>query len=318
MQIKKPREKKRKRKFGKDDMQLSLLALPTFIWYILFAFLPMFGIIIAFKKFTFRPGHNFISNLLASPWNGFKNFEFFFKSNSAWLITRNTIGYNFVFIILGVLIPVTLAIMLSQMNGKKFGKASQTAIFLPYFMSWVVVTYIVGAFLNYDLGMFNRMIASNGGKKVQWYMEQKYWPYILIFLNTWKSMGYGMVVYMATITGIDSSLYEAARIDGAGRWQQVRYITVPLLKTTMIMLFILSVGRIFYSDFGLFYQVPRGSASLQNVTETMDVFVYRALSGSVDISLPSAAGFVQSVAGCVTILLSNFVVKRFDKESALI
>lgn len=186
-------------------------------------------------------------------------------------------------------------------------------MFLPCFMSWVVVTYFVDAFLNYQMGLVNNTITASGGQAIQWYMEPKYWPWILVALNVWKTMGYGMVIYMATITGIDGGLYEAALIDGASRWQQIRYITLPILRPTMIMMFILNVGRIFYSDFGLFYQVPRGSPSLYNVTETMDVYVWRALSGTVDISRPSAAAFIQSVVGCITILIANAIVKKMTR-----
>lgn len=309
---------KRKRHLIRGDLELSLLATPTFIWYVLFAYIPMFGIIIAFKKFTFQPGHGFLYNLFTSPWAGLANFRFLFNSNDAWLILRNTIGYNFIFIVLGVVIPVTLAIAIGQMHSKRFQKTAQTAMFLPYFMSWVVVTYVVSAFLNYNMGLLNRMLAALGQPSVQWYMESKYWPFFLVIINTWKGMGYGMVLYLATITGMDPSMYEAAMIDGATRWQQIRFITLPLLRGTMIMMFILNIGRIFYSDFGLFYQVPKASASLYSVTETLDVYVYRALGNTVDISRPSAAGFIQSVAGCLMVLGSNWLVKKIDPDSAII
>lgn len=311
-------QKRKSRGFRKSDLELTVLALPTFLWYILFCYLPMFGVIIAFKKFTFQPGKGFLYNLLASPWNGLKNFEFLIKSNDAWIILRNTLGYNILFVILGVIIPAGLAILINQLHSKKIAKATQTVMFLPYFMSWIVVTYFVEAFLRYDAGLANSTRVNMGLAAIQWYMEPKYWPAILIFLNVWKSMGYGMVVYLATISAVDESLYEAARIDGASKWQQLRYLTLPLLKATMIMMFILNVGRIFYSDFGLFYQVPKGSASLFNVTETLDVYIYRALSNSMDIARPSAAAFVQSVAGCVTILLSNWIVRNVDEDSAII
>lgn len=310
--------KRKKRGFRKSDLELTVLAIPTFVWYIIFCYLPMFGVIIAFKKFVFQPGKGFLYNLFTSPWNGLKNFEFLVKSNDAWIILRNTLGYNILFVVLGVIIPAGLAILINQLRSKKLAKATQTAMFLPYFMSWVVVTYFVEAFLQFDTGLVNNTRVSMGLGPIQWYMEAKYWPYILIFLNVWKSMGYGMVVYLATISGIDESMFEAARIDGATKWQQLRYITLPLLKATMVMMFILNVGRIFYSDFGLFYQVPKGSASLYAVTETLDVYIYRALSGSVDIARPSAAAFIQSVAGCITILLSNWVVRKVDEDSAII
>lgn len=307
-----------RKKITKDDVQLSILALPTLIWYLCFAFLPMFGIIIAFKKFEFRPGHGFISNLLASPWSGFDHFTYLFKSNDAFMILRNTLGYNLLFILLGVLLPSGLAVFITQLHSRKLARGVQTAMFLPYFMSWVVVTYFVLAFLSYDKGLLNSFLNNMGLESIQWYMESKYWPFFLVLLNVWKNVGYGMVIYLATISGIDATLYEAAVIDGATKWQQIKYITIPLLKTVMIMMFILSIGRIFYSDFGLFYQVPRASASLYTVTETLDTYVYRALSQTADISKSSASAFIQSVAGCITILSANWVVKKIDKDHALL
>lgn len=307
----------RGKRWTRDDWELTLLATPTFIWYLLFSFLPMFGIIIAFKKIRFRPGQNFIQNIITSDWCGLKNFEFLFKSNDAFIILRNTILYNIVFVVLGIVIPVTLAIAINELRSKKLAKTVQTAMFLPYFMSWIVVTYFVGAFLNFDKGLLNTLLESMGKDPVQWYREPAYWPGILIFLNVWKGMGYGMVIYLATITGFDTSYYEAAVIDGATKWQQIRYISLPLLKPVIIMMFILNIGRIFYSDFGLFYQVPKASPSLFSVTETLDVYIYRALSNSTSISMPSAAAFIQSVMGCLTILSANWLVRRVDKESAI-
>ncbi len=309
--------RRQKKRLTKDDFQLTVLATPSLIWYALFAFLPMFGIIIAFKNMKFQAGHGFFYNLITSPWSGLSNFEYLFKTQDAWIILRNTLGYNIIFIALGVVIPVTLAIAISQLYSTRLAKGVQTAMFLPHFMSWVVITYFVGAFLQYDMGLINRSLAASGQAKVNWYMEPDYWPYILIVLRVWKTMGYGMVVYLASITGQDAQLYEAALIDGATRWQQIRRITLPLLKPVMIMMFILALGGIFYSDFGLFYQVPKGSASLYEVTETLDVYVYRALSKTTNIARSSAAGFIQSTAGCLTILGANWLVRRIDPDSAL-
>lgn len=311
---------KKKRKFwlSRDDMQLSLLALPTTVWYILFAFLPMFGIIIAFKNYKVTPRAGFFTSLLNSEWSGLANFEFLFTSGTATIMIRNTILYNLAFIVLGVVVPVTLAILMSQLYSKRAAKVFQTAMFLPHFMSWVVVTYFVTAFLSTDKGVLNSILELLGKEDIQWYREPKYWPYFIIFLNLWKSMGYGMVVYLATITGIDDTFYEAAVIDGASKWQQAKYITLPMLKVVMIMMFILATGRIFYSDFGLFYQVPKASGALFEVTETIDVFIYKALKGSTNVSMASAAAFLQSVLGCLTILGTNWIVKRIDKDSAII
>ena len=254
---------------------------------------------------------------MKSEFVGIDNFKFLFATPDAWIMFRNTLLYNAVFIILGVLIPVTLAILISQLRSKVMAKVYQTSIFLPYFLSWVVVSYFVFSFLSVDKGLANSILKLIGRDPVQWYMESKYWPYILIFLNVWKGMGYGMVIYLASITGIDTTLYEAAIIDGANKRQQVRYITLPMLQPIIIILFILSVGRIFSSDFGLFYRVPRNSGPLVDVTQTIDVYVYKALMGMNNIGFSSAAAFLQSIFGLVTILSANFIVKKIDPESGL-
>ncbi|GAA0388756.1 sugar ABC transporter permease [Paenibacillus motobuensis] len=314
MNMKKVRQRRLRTRWRKQDTELTLLALPTTVWYILFCFLPMFGIIIAFKNFKITGG--FLSNVFNSSWSGFKNFEFLFKSNDAWIIIRNTLGYNFLFIILGIVIPVTLALMIGHLHNRRAGKVYQTMMFLPYFLSWVVVSAVIWAFLSFDKGIANQMLIQMGSEPVNWYMEPKYWPFFLVFMNIWKGLGYGMVVYLATITGIDSTYYEAAVIDGASIWQQTKYITLPMMKLVIVMMFILAVGRIFYTDFGLFFQVPRDSNSLFNVTTTIDVLVYKQLK-TATVGMASAAAFVQSVMGCLTILLANWIVRRIDPDSAM-
>ncbi len=312
-------KKKVKSRWKHDDTELTLLALPTTIWYILFSFLPMFGIVIAFKNFKIFPGHNFIYNLFHSDWYGWKNFQFLIKSNDLVILLRNTLGYNIVFIILGIVIPVTLAIMISLLHSKGKSKVYQTMMFFPHFMSWVVVSYFVFAFLSMDKGIINGVLRSMGEETVQWYMQPKYWPFILTFMQVWKTAGYSMVVYLASITGIDQTLYEAAVIDGATKWQQVKYITLPSLKMIVVMMFILNVGRIFYSDFGLFYQTTRGATGLlYNVSSTVDTYVYNALQKSTPVGMTAAATFFQSVACCITILIANWIVKKIDRESAII
>ncbi|MFU0800547.1 MAG: ABC transporter permease subunit [Xylanivirga thermophila] len=309
----------KRKKWTRDDTELTLLALPTFIWYVLFSFLPMFGVIIAFKRYQITPGKSFLYNIIHSEWVGFDNFKYLIQSNSLYILLRNTIGYNLVFIALGIVIPVTLAIMISLIYSKRKSKVYQTAMFFPHFLSWVVVSYFVYAFLSYDKGILNTLIKSLGKEPVQWYMESKYWPFILIFMNSWKSVGYNMVVYLASITGIDPSLYEAAVVDGATKWQQVKNITIPSLKPIVIMMFILNTGKIFYSDFGLFYQVTRGiPASLYDVASTIDTYVYNALLSSTPIGMTSAATVFQSVACCITILLANWIVKKIDEDYAII
>lgn len=309
----------KKRKWNREDTELTLLALPTFVWYLLFSFIPMFGIIIAFKNYRITPGKSYLYNLIHSKWVAFDNFKFLFKSSDLFVILRNTILYNIVFIVLGIFISVTLAIMISLIYSKWKSKVYQTMMFFPHFMSWVVISYFVYAFLSTDKGMFNTLLKSMGKETIQWYMEPKYWPFILTFMQIWKTMGYNMVVYLASITGIDSTYYEAAVIDGASKWQQVKYITIPSIKPIVIMMFILNVGKIFYSDFGLFWQVTRFiPGSLFKVASTIDTYVYTALQSSSPIGQSASVTFFQSVACCITILIANKIVSRIDSESAII
>ncbi|NLP35456.1 MAG: sugar ABC transporter permease [Clostridiales bacterium] len=309
----------KKKKWHRDDTELTILALPTFIWYVLFSFLPMFGVIIAFKRYQIFPGKSFLYNIIYSEWVGFDNFKYLIESRSLYILLRNTILYNMVFIILGIVIPVTLAVMISLIHSKRKSKVYQTAMFFPHFLSWVVVSYFVFAFLSFDKGVLNTILIALGKDPVQWYMEAKYWPFIFVFMNLWKTTGYSTVVYLASITGIDPSLYEAAVVDGASKWQQVKNITLPSLRPIVIMMFILNTGKIFYSDFGLFYQVTRGiPASLYNVSSTIDTYVYNALLSSTPIGMTSAATVFQSIACCITILLANWIVKKIDDDYAII
>ncbi len=306
-----------KRRFSKDDFELTFLAAPTVLWFLAFCYLPMFGIIIAFKQFRPMPGAGFIESLLKSKFMGLDNFKFLFSTPDAWIMFRNTILYNIVFIVLGTFVTVALALMISQLRSKKMRKISQTSMFLPHFLSWVVVSYFVFAFLSTENGLMSKLLEMNGSDPVQWYMMSEYWPYILVLVYLWKSIGYGMVIYLAGISGIDESLYEAAIMDGSTKWQQVKYITLPLLQPIIIILFILAVGRIFSTDFGLFYQVPRNSGPLVDVTQTIDVYVYKALTGLNNIGFASAAGLLQSVLGLITILIANWIVKRINSENSL-
>lgn len=312
--------KKKKGRFSLDDLQLFFLSLPTAIWYLLFCYLPMFGIMIAFKNYKIAPGKGFLYSIFVnSPWVGFDNFTFLFKTKYAFTIFRNTIGYNIVFITLGVLIPVTLAIFIKELYSKRLAKVCQTAMFLPHFLSWVVVGYFVYAFLATDKGLVNNLLKSMGSSPITWYQTPKYWPYLLTFLQLWKTVGYGMVVYLAAISGIDGTLYEAAIIDGAKKSQQIRYITLPLLRPIISIMFIMAIGRIFNSDFGLFYRSTQNSNSLQSVMLTIDVYVYNSLfhsGGRPQYNYASAAGLLQSVLGCITLFTANAVVKRIDADSA--
>jgi len=310
--------KVRAKKFTFDDLELILLSLPTVIWYAIFSFLPMFGVLIAFKDYRNAPGKGFIGSLISSKWAGIENFKFLFATKTTYIMIRNTLLYNAVFIVLGIVIPVTLAIIITNLYSQKFAKVCQTAMFLPHFMSWVVAAYFLTTFLHVNYGLVNNWIISLGGEGLSWYSADAtgYWPFILVIMNIWKTTGYGMVVYLASITGIDSTYYEAALIDGATKWQQVKSITLPLLKPIIIIMFIMGVGRIFNSDFGLFYNVTKNSGPIQDATLTIDVYVYNALRVMTNISMSSAAAFVQSLFGFITIMAANSIVKKIDAESA--
>ena len=280
----------------------------------------MFGVVIAFKNYRARPGRSFLWSLIHnSDWVGFENFQFLFKSSYFETMLRNTLVYNTIFIVLGVVIPVALAIMISQLYSKKLAKTCQTMMFLPHFLSWVVIGYFVYAFLATDAGLVNNTakLLNIGDPKHQWYQDVGFWTWFLVFLNVWKTMGYNMVVYMATISGIDSQMYEAALIDGASKWQQTKYITIPTLRPIISIMFIMAVGNIFRSDFGLFYQATRNSGSLTSITQTIDVYVSKALLERPNINLSSAAALLQSVCGCLTIVVANIVVKKIDPEAGL-
>jgi putative aldouronate transport system permease protein len=242
----------------------------------------------------------------------------FFKGPYAFNITRNTILYNLAFILLGLVIPVAFAIMLNEMTNKRTAKVYQSVMFLPYFLSWIVVSYLAFSFFSIENGFLNRsLLDAFGIEPVKWYFEPKYWPFIITFFQLWKYTGYNTVVYLAAISGFDPEYYEAAEIDGASKWQQIRYITIPLLRTLMIILTLLAIGRIFNADFGLFYHVPRNSGQLFTVTDVIDTYVYRALRNSNNISIAAAAGTYQAIVGCVTVFTANFIVRKIDSDKAL-
>ena len=319
-----PVKSKTRARWTRDDTQLFLLSLPTVVWYALFCYLPLFGLIIAFKRYQVAPGKGFLYSLFCnSRWCGLENFRFLFANNRETTISmfRNTIGYNLLFVLLDIALPVALAVMINGIRSRRLAKVSQTAMFLPHFLSWIVVGYFVYAFLSTDHGLINRLLSALGLAPVKWYQQEAagYWPWVLVFLHLWKSVGYSMVVYLASIKGIDSAMYEAAMIDGAGRWQQTRHITLPSLKPVIVMMFILAMGRIFNSDFGLFYRSTRNASSLTGVYLTLDVYVYNAIFNNPRpvYGYISAAGALQSVLGCLMMLLANGVVRRVDRENAL-
>lgn len=297
------------------NKELLFLSIPGAIWFLLFAYLPLFGVIVAFKKFRFSGG--FFTSLIKSEFVGFDNFKFLFSSGDAWLIVRNTVLYNLTFIILGIVLPVTVALLLNELRNKGMAKIYQSSLFLPYFLSWVVVSYCLFAFLNPDKGYFNTVLQRLGNDTVSWYSEKKYWTFIIIFMSQWKGIGYNTVVYLASICGIDQTYYEAAVLDGASKWQQVKYITMPMLKPVITILLIMSVGGIFKADFGLFFHIPKDSGPLYPVTNVLDTYIYRALKSSGEIGMSSAAALFQSTVGFVLIMIANKIVSKIDSDNAL-
>lgn len=302
----------------KKTLALTTMVAPGAIWLLLLRYLPMFGIVLAFVDYKVYPKANtFINNLLHSKWVWFKNFEFLFKTNGTWTMIRNTLAYNAFWIVLGIVISVAFAIMLSQLSKRFMAKTYQTLMFFPYFMSWVVASYFLLAFLDATNGMIPRLQRSMGGNVVDWYNSPAYWPFLLTLANVWKNTGYATVLYLAAITGIDATQYEAAAVDGATKWQQVVHVTLPNIRTIIIVLFIMNVGRIFNADFGLFYQVPMNSGPLIPATQVIDTYVYRAYTGTGNISMSSAAGLFQNVVGFICIVGANAIVRKLDAESSL-
>ncbi|EIA20596.1 binding--dependent transport system inner membrane component family protein [Listeria fleischmannii 1991] len=307
------------KKLGREFMRnkaFLAMCLPGFIWLIIFFYIPVLGNVVAFKDFHYAAG-GFIESLKESPWVGFDNFKFLFSSDNAYLITRNTVLYNVAFIVLGLIVAVMIAIIMSELRSKKLIKVYQTSMLLPYFLSWVVISYFVYAFLSPDKGLLNSLIVANGGEAISWYTEPKYWPYILIFMGIWKGVGYNSIIYFATIMGIDPTYYEAAQMDGASKWQQVKNVTLPQLVPLITILSILAVGNIFRADFGLFYQIPRNSGALYEVTSVLDTYIYNGLTSTGDIGMAAAAGLYQSLVGFVLVVGTNLIVRKFDPESAL-
>ena len=291
---------------------IYIMILPGFLYLIINNYLPMLGMVIAFKDLDFGKG------ILASDWAGFDNFKYLFGSKDAFTMTFNTLGYNILFIVLGIVLGVFSAIMLNEIRNRFSLKIFQTLILIPFLMSYVIVNYLVYAFLSPDTGMVNNTILpALGIAPIAWYTEPKYWPFILTFVNVWKSIGFGTILYYSSLIGISSEYYEAAALDGATKWQQIKTITLPLLKPTIIILFILSCGRIFNSDFGLFYQVTRNSGMLYSTTRTIDVYVYNALMNNNDYAMSSAASVFQSIVGCATLLFCNWIVRKAQPEDSL-
>lgn len=286
------------------------MALPGLIYLFINNYMPLPGLVLAYKSYNARDG------IWWSPWTGFSNFTYLFQ-NDAGYITRNTILYNLAFIVINTVLSIAIAVLLSEMTSR-MKKFYQSAVLLPYLLSSVIIAYLVFAFLGVENGFLNRTVLPLlGMEPMNWYTETSVWPFILIFVNAWKSVGYNCIIYLATIMGFDRAFYEAAIIDGASKVQQVFRITIPMLKGTIIMLTLLAIGRVFYSDFGLFYQVPMNTGALYPVTQTIDTYVYRGLLEVGNITMSAAAGAYQSLVGFILVLGANLVVRKVDRENAL-
>ncbi|GGD99101.1 ABC transporter permease [Paenibacillus nasutitermitis] len=302
--------KKRQFRFSKGDRELTLLALPSILYIFVFSYLTMFGVIIAFKNYRYDKG------MLGSEWVGLSNFKFFFISDKAFIVTRNTIMYSLWFWIITTLSALLVAILLNEIS-RKWSKYYQTIMFLPTFVSWVVVMFLAQMFLNHNYGFLNRFFEAIGMERILWYLEPTYWPLILTFAHLWKAIGFSALVYYAGIVAIDPSYYEAARMDGATRFQMARKITIPMLSPLIIILMIMAIGNMFRGDFGLHFFVSNNAPLLYNTTDIIDTFVYRALSVSGDISMATAVGFYQSFVGLLLVVGANYTVRKISEENSL-
>lgn len=301
----------KKKIFTASNIQLSILALPAVLQILIFAYLPMIGIVIAFKNLDVRAG------FLKSPWVGFDNFKFFFSYGDAWRITRNTLGYNLTFIIIGTIVSIIFALLLNEVISRKAVKTYQTILFIPYLLSWVIVSYMLYSFISPNYGILKPLFLSFGIENIDVYSNKMYWPFIFVITSIWKGVGFSSVMYYATVIGIDPEYYEAAQLDGATKPQMALHITLPLLIPMICILTLMSLGRIFYSDFGMFFFLPNNIGGLYDVTQVMDTYIYNSLKGNGDIGMASAAGFFQSIMGFITVNVANFVVKKIDNESSL-
>jgi putative aldouronate transport system permease protein len=291
---------------------LYLMFLPGVLFLFVNNYMPMAGVIMAFKDVNFTDGP------FGSPWSGFQNFKYLFATDAAWDTTFNTLMYNSIFIVLNLVIGVGMAVLLYEVKSRKLSKIYQSAMFFPYFLSMVVISYLVLAFLGVETGYINTTVMKTlGMEPIDWYMTPEYWHYILPFVNVWKNIGYFVVIYFAAIIGIDDEYFEAATLDGAGKWKQITSITLPFLSPLMITMTLLQIGRIFYADFGLFFNVPLDAGPLYPSTQVIDTYVYRTFIQNGDAGMASAAGLYQAMVGFVLVLLANLVVRKYDKNSAL-
>ena len=309
----------RRSRWKQSDTGLTVLSLPTLLWYLAFCYLPMFGIIIAFKQYRLVPGKGFIYSLfVGSKWVGLQNFRFLFLNPQISAVIRNTLMYNILFLVIDTALPVALAVMLSLLRSDRLKRLTLTWSMLPHFLSWVIVSYFVFAFLSYDKGVFNHLLKGLGAAPVQWYQEPGVWPFILVVIHIWKTYGYSMVMYSAYISAIDPNLYDSAMMDGATLFQRVKYITLPQLRPVILILFLLNLGNILNTDFGLFYQVTRNSGAILSATETIDVYIYKALMEQTNYGYSAAASLLQNMIGCMLLIGANMIIKRVRPEDSIL
>lgn len=295
------------------DGALLLMMIPGLLVLLVFSYAPMFGLVIAFKDYRAYQG------IWGSAWTGFQNFHYLFSTADAWHITYNTLFMNSLFILTTLAASLGIALLLNEIrdSGRWLPKFYQSTLFLPYVLSYVLISYFVFALLSSDTGLLDRQLVRIGLPAVAWYSSPQYWPAILTIVNLWKGAGFWSIVYLAGILAISPEYYEAARMDGANKWAQIRYITLPLLMPLIIINVLLSVGRVFYADFGLFYQVTGNNGLLYSTTDVIDTYVYRSLTSIGDVGMAAAAGAYQSVVGFVLVVLANWLVRRIDPEKAL-
>lgn len=294
----------------KKNRMLLLMLFPAFALAVIFNYIPMAGVVIAFKKYDYQQG------IWGSPWCAFENFRYLIISNKLWPLTRNTLLYNAAFISIGLFFEVGFAIILNEISHQKLKKAAQSMMFLPHFISWVVVATIMLNIFG-DHGVLNNILKALGGESLNIYTKAKEWPIVMVLLKVWKSTGYGSVVYLAAIVGISPEIHEAAKIDGANIWQRIFKITIPCLKPTIIIMVLLAVGGIFRGDFGMFYQLVRNNQILLQTADVLDTYVYRSMMSSANMGMSAAAGLYQSVLCFITINLVNFIVKKIEPDYSL-
>ena len=287
------------------------MCVPAIVFFFVFSYMPMPGAYIAFTNFQYNKG------IWASPFVGMQNFKFLFQSGQLGLLLRNTILYNLAFIVLGNVLQLTFAILLNEVQSKRYKKVTQSMMFLPYFISDVLVSLLVYNLLNYDYGFISNLVRALGGEMPKVYQMAGAWPIIIVLVNLWKGTGYGTVVYFAAITGMDSSMLEAAQIDGANGFQRIRYIILPTLKPTVVILFLFAIGGILKGNFGLFYNLVGNNSMLFNTTDIIETYVYRSMMNSFNFSQSSAVGLFQSVVGFFIVIGANAFVKKLDPDYAL-